>query len=127
DDSFGKSRVAARDFVQDLAEGLLRRHAAFDLERQARWHVDARSLVAARIARGERYAIEKALERSAWQGKPCEAIPLLAVCDTHQRLELPHLLEVHEAGVVVLVPRQRQSEALDGVGDEAGRLVARPR
>ena len=35
-----------------------------------------------------------------------------------------HLLLGHQAGVVVLVAGERQAHALDGVGDEAGRLVA---
>jgi hypothetical protein len=40
-------------------------------------------------------------------------------------LEFSHLFGGHEAGVVVLMPGKRQTEAFNGVSDEGGRLFLR--
>ena len=48
----------------------------------------------------------------------------MARTNPHRCAEPLHLLLGHQPGVVVLVAGERQAHALDGVGDETGRLIA---
>ena len=68
----------------------------------------------------ERDRVEKRLQILRRLVEPGEAIPLLAVADMHLLLQCRHLIDGHDAGVVVLVSFKRQSMPLDRVGDEAG-------
>ena len=70
-----------------------------------------------------RHASQEGLELVGRDVQTGEAVPLLAVRDAVLLLELGHLLGRHQPGVIVLVARERQPEALDGVGDEAARPV----
>ena len=117
--------------VQDLAEAFLR----------ARLLVGRACGSAGRDRHDRRLgaAAARGVERRLRRGSACssagaaveagELVPFLAVLDRHALLEARHLVERHQAGVVVLVAGEGQALALDGVGDEAGRLVVarRPR
>ncbi len=83
------------------------------------WHWYGERAVATRALRHEWHAGEKGLEALVLNIESSEAFPLGPRCDVHLLSERLHLLVAHEPGVVVLVPRKRQPEALDGVGDEA--------
>ena len=65
----------------------------------------------------------KCLQLGRRRGEAGELVPFLAVGDAHALLEARHLLERHQAGVIVLVAGEGQALALDRVGDEAGRRV----
>jgi hypothetical protein len=66
---------------------------------------------------------EEFLELGRRQIEPGEAIPLGAVGNAVAALELGHLVRVHQAGVVVLVAGERQTETLDRVDHEADALI----
>ena len=77
-----------------------------------------------RQRRRERHLGEKGAHLRLGGVNALERVPLMAGSDAHGGAEPLHLLLGHQAGMVVLVPREGQAHALDGVGDEAGRLVA---
>ena len=49
----------------------------------------------------------------------------MARADAHGGAEAFHLLLRHQPGVIILMPGEGQAHALDGIGDEAGGLIAR--
>lgn len=61
---------------------------------------------------------EEALELGARQGEPLEGLPFVPLAHAHSLTEHLHLRGRHHARMIVLVPRERQAEALDRVGDE---------
>ncbi len=61
---------------------------------------------------------------SADKVRPLEQIPFVTRPDAHVVAELLHLFLGHQPGVIVFVAGERQSHALDGVGDETSRLIA---
>ena len=81
--------------------------------------------------REERHLVEEpAAARASAMRQALERLPFVARPDVHRGAEGLHLRRRHQAGVVVLVAGERQAEALDRVGDEAGRPVVlrcRPR
>ena len=70
-------------------------------------------------------SLEIPLDLGRRQLEPGELVPFLALVDALARAQLVHLRLGHQAGMVVLVALERQAVALDGVGDEADRLVRR--
>ena len=72
----------------------------------------------------ERRGVEESLQFGRRRLEAGELVPFLAVGDVHALLEARHLVERHQAGMIVLVAGEGQAVALDRVGDEAGRLVA---
>ena len=48
----------------------------------------------------------------------------MARADTHGGPEAFHLLLRHQPSMIVLMPGKGQAHALDGIGDEAGGLIA---
>ncbi len=69
-------------------------------------------------------AIDKRLEVSRdIVAKPAERLPFLPLGDIQAGAQLGDLGRVHHPGMIVLVPGERQPEALDRVGDEHGRPV----
>ncbi len=129
DDALGQLAVAAREIEQNAAEALLGRHFLAARHRKIRRHrqgrgaVPPRRQVAAAQRVRERIFRQDPLELPALGVDPGEMLPLLAVGDVHGALEAGHLFRVHQPGMVVLMPGERQAEAFDGVGDEAGRAV----
>ena len=73
--------------------------------------------------RGERHIVEKRLQLCGGDGEAFEGVPFVPGPDVHGDAEDLHLRRRHQAGMVVLVPGERQREAFDGVGDEADRAV----
>ena len=84
---------------------------------------DRRRVGAAAALGVERRVLQERLELRRRHGEAGEPVPFLAVLDPHALLEARHLLERHQAGVIVLVAGEGQALALDRVGDEAGRRV----
>jgi hypothetical protein len=72
---------------------------------------------------GERQAFEKFGKLVGRQAEPGELFPFGTLGDLNATPEGRHLIEVHQPGVVVLVPGKGQAVALDRVGDKAGRPV----
>ena len=66
----------------------------------------------------ERHLAEEDLQRLAVGVEPGKGVPFRPFGNPHASRKLFHLLRVHQAGVVVLVPGQRQAVALDRIGDE---------
>ena len=80
-----------------------------------------RSLLA-RGALRERAAPDKSLEfgrNIVAQSAPRQ--PLVAFGNVHGLAQACDLARIHHARVVVLMPGERQAEALDGIGDEQSR------
>ena len=73
---------------------------------------------------GEGRAVDDGLERLGREVEPLGRVPLVVGPDPHLFAEAVHLVPGHHARVVVLMTGERQAHALDGVGDEAGGLVA---
>jgi len=72
-------------------------------------------------ARGQRRGVRRLAQQPldpVRMGEPLERIPFMARADAHLGAELVHLFGRHQPGMVVLVARQRQAVALDGVGEE---------
>ena len=116
--------VLGGDGVQDLAEAFLGARLLVVGPRQHRGDRHDGRLGAAAAFGVERRGFEEILQLGRRDGEAREPVPFLAVGDTHALLEARHLVERHQAGMVVLVAGEGQALALDGVGDEAGRLVA---
>jgi hypothetical protein len=72
---------------------------------------------------GDRYAVKKGLQSVRWYRQAFEPVPLVSGPNVHCRAEGLHLRRRHQAGMIVLMAGHRQTEALDGVGNEAGRPV----
>ena len=128
---FGILPLPAADLGQNLAKGGLGGMLA------PCWH--------ARRAEAFRHVNNRGLQRTALRGKqlgeinagqefahfffghfkPFEFIPFMARADAHGGAEAFHLLLRHQPGVIVLMPGEGQAHALDGIGDEAGGLIAR--
>src|SRR5512134_3298870 len=75
------------------------------------------------LRRREGNGAHKPLEIRSRYVKTGEAIPFGARCNGVVSAEPLHLLFGHQTWVIVLVAGNRQSEALDRVGDKTGRLV----
>ena len=118
DDAGGERALALAEVVQDAAEGLLRGDARAGAERQRVGQRDGRGLRARRLAVEGRGG-DEIRERPLVHGEPGEGRPFGAFRDAHGGAEIRHLLLGHDAGVVVLVAGEGQTEALDRVHDEA--------
>ena len=106
------------------AEAGLRRHHRLDGDGKLIRHRDARRLQAA-LAACARTARVRGIPAAA---RRASAAPRTYPIRGPGRMfiacaERFHLRRRHQAGMVVLVAGERQAEALDGVGDEAGRPV----
>src|SRR5580693_4093746 len=84
---------------------------------------DVVTMQAAFAIAGKRHAIEERLDFFRRPPKTLERIPFMAGTDVHRRPEYFGLRRRHQAGVIVLVPGERQTVALDRVGDEADRAI----
>ena len=126
DDALGERRSSrAAELVEQRAEAVLRRHRpAGSVTASSSGTAMLRRLEPARPAVGERHAVEERLQlvRAASAG-PSNVSHSWPGADVHRVAEGLHLRRRHQAGVVVLVAGERQAEALDRVGDEAGRPV----
>ncbi len=128
-----KLALPAADLGQDVAEARLRGHpppgqpaAPAATAGTGTGSARSESRPAGRQLLGERAgrrgsacsslpAASRPSKRShSWPGRMRIAARNISICSLR-----------HQAGVVVLVAGERQAHALDGVGDEAGRLVAR--
>ena len=125
DDAVRQRPARARDLVEHAAEAGLGRHLALGLDPGERVDGHAIRLQAAPALGHERHAPEKGLHRGRGRVEPGELVPFLALVDALARAQVVHLRFRHQPGVVVLVALERQAVALDGVGDEAHRLVGR--
>ncbi len=123
DDARGELGFVAGDFVEQRAEACLRRHFRLDGHRKAVGHRDARRRQIAIVSLRERHAIEERRNIGFGLAQALEAIPFVAGPDVHRLAEGFHLRRRHQAGVIVLVPGERQAVALDRVSDEANRPV----
>ena len=104
----------------------LRRRLALDLELRERRRRERAPPAAAAVPFCTNGTPRRKSSTSAGgSARPGEPVPLLALVDALARAQLVHLRLGHQAGVVVLVALEGQAEALDGVGDEAHRLVGR--
>ena len=122
-DTFGECRLARRDVAEQPAKGLLGRLPGAAGDRQAARHRYCGGVVSARARPGERHAFEKFGKTFRRQVEPGERLPFGAIGYRHAAPEGGHLVEVHQPGVVVLVPGKGQPVALDRVGDKAGRPI----
>ena len=127
DDALGQRTVGTRDLVEHAAEARLRRHLPLDLDLGERVGRHARRVQPPRALGDERHIGEELLDLGCRQLEAGELVPFLALVDALARAQLAHLRLGHEAGVVVFMALERQAVALDGVGDEADRLVGRHR
>ena len=123
DDALGERRLLARQLVEQRAEAELRRHLGLDRHRRA---LRAPGFAAPsggvrRLARTAPCRGTPAPARASRAG--LRTGPIRARANVHRLPEGLHLRRRHQAGVVVLVAGDRQAEALDRVGDEAGRPV----
>ena len=109
-----------REVGQKAAERVLRRQPLAGRRLEPRRHRDTRRRVAPGGRPSEGHGIEKRLQLVGRDVESGETVPFLAVDDAHPLLEGGHLVRCHEPGVVVLVARERQAVALDGVRDEGG-------
>ena len=123
--------LPATDLSQNLAKGGLggmlasRWHAR---RREAVRHMDHGRLQGATLGRKGLCEINTGQEVAQFllgHIKPFEFIPFMPGADTHGGAEAFHLLLRHQPGVVVLMPGKGQAHALDGIGNEAGGLIAR--
>ena len=119
----GEVRLLARQIEQDAAEALLRGHFLCLGQRQFFRRFYIRSLEAAAALCIERHGVEKGAELCFAMLQPFEQIPFMAFAHLHALLEFGHLRGGHEPRMIVLVARERQAHALDGVGDETHRPV----
>ena len=71
----------------------------------------------------ERYTIKEGLNLRRGMFEPFKVRPFLAGPYIHRLSKYLHLCRRHQAGVVILVPGERQAIAFDRVGDEANRPV----
>ncbi len=130
DDAIGERALGTTEIVEQRAEAGLRRDRGLCRHGQLRRHGDARGGEAA-LARCEGHAGEEGFERGGRDVQtfefvqPFELVPFVAGPDMHRGAESLHLRRRHQAGMVVLVAGERQTEALDGIGDEADRPVVR--
>ena len=125
DDAFRQRAFGAGDVGQNAAETLLGRHAFARRRVQLRRDGDFRRVettMSAAVGQ-ERGIGDKGLEHGGPVLHAGESLPLPAFVNAHSAPEFRHLRRIHDAGVVVLVPGERQVVALDGVGDEAGRAI----
>ena len=118
-----KLAVLRGDGVQDLAEAFLRARLLVIWLWQRRRNRHRRRRGPPLAAGIERRGIEEGLQLGRRRAEARELLPFLAVGDAHALLEARHLVERHQAGMVVLVPGEGQALALDRVGDETGRRV----
>ena len=119
----GELAVLGGDGVQDLAEAFLRARLPVGRARQRGGDRDHGRVGAAAALAVEGSGVDEGLQLGRRRRQAGELVPFLAVGDGHALLEARHLVERHQAGMIVLVAGERQALALDGVGDEAGRLV----
>jgi len=122
-DAFGECSLARGDVAQDPAKGFLCGKTRAAGDRQTGRHDHGRGVMAARARSGERHAFEKFGEPLRRQVESGEPLPFGALGYRHIAPEGGHLVEVHQPGVVVLVPGKGQPIALDRVGNKAGRPV----
>ncbi len=118
------SLLAAGEIVEDAAEPFLGRHA------RALRHAAAidGTAIAGAVRRRVPIALNgtaarKASSSSGGMSSPAKRSHSCAVRHRHRSAELLHLIDVHEAGMIVLMAGEGQAVALDRVGDEAGRDV----
>ena len=71
----------------------------------------------------ERHTIKEGLNLRCGMFEPFEVRPFLAGPYIHRLSKYLHLGRRHQAGVVILVPGERQAIAFDRIGDEANRPV----
>ena len=119
-DEFG---FFARQLVEQRAEAGLRRHFRLDGHGKRVGRRKARRREPARAAGRERHVVEEALQRFGFLPQAFEAVPFVPGANVHRLAEGFHLRRRHQAGVIVLMPGERQAVALDGVADEADRPV----
>ena len=125
DDAVSQLRMGACEVRQEPPERLLRRQPSVR-QRRGRLepirHGDPRRAPppGCRLGLRERHAAKECLDLRRGDVQPDEAIPFLAVADPHPLAERHHLIGGDQAGVVVLVAGERQTVALDRVGNEAG-------
>src|SRR6186997_1611649 len=117
-----KFAVAAPDFIENGAEAGLRGHHRLNGHREAVRHVDGWCRETPRTSRCDRHAREERLKLLHGRLQSFEPVPFVTWPHTHGLTERLHLLRRHQPGVVVLVAGEGQSEALDRVANEAGRL-----
>ena len=125
----GEFALAAADLGEDVAEAGLGGHLAAGglRRREGGGDVDCRGGEIAALGgqgRGEGAGVEERLEVVFRDIQPLELVPFVSGADVHDLPEGLHLLLGHHAGMVVLVAGEGQAHALDGVGNEAGGLVA---
>ena len=108
--------VTARQIVEDLAKGHLRRDLAAGVHRDGR-DGQAGIGIAPRAAREEGHAGEELLQRRGILHRG-EGLPFLTLGDAHMRLPFGHLRLGHQPAVVVLVPGDGRAPALDRIGEE---------
>ncbi len=122
DDAVRDLASLAPKLVEQRAEARLRGHDRLCRRRQLRRSRNAGGFVLAACCR-ERDAIEELLQLRRLDAQPLKGLPLVAGSNIHRLAQGFHLRRSHQAGMVVLVPGERQGEPLDGVTDETDRLV----
>ena len=122
--------LAAADFGQHFAKAGLRRAFPPGHVRggQGRGNGDRRRGQRPAFRRkraGERHPVQQCLHLCRVGRQPLELVPFMARANAHFGAEQFDLFLRHQPGMVILMPGERQPHAFDGVGDKAGRLVAR--
>ena len=122
DDAAGKLAFAARQVEHDLAERRLSRLLG------PGWRFDRRNFdlperAFALLAPDPR-AVDQCLDRRQRVGADArERLPLVPRRNPHRIAHRLRLGRVHQPRMIVLVPRERQPETLDRIGQEQGRDI----
>ena len=109
--------------MHQKAETLLCRHGCLRVAGNPRWHRNGRGFVATRGCRGERRRCEVVADRGLIICEALEHVPFTPLADTHGLAQRLDLRRRHQSGVIVFVAGERQTEALDRIGDETGRAI----
>ena len=124
DDAVGKRSAGLGDIEQDAPEGRLGR-LFVALGRGNRRHRHQLKGLVTRQPRRRRCR-HKGLQRAALVvADTGPGLPFVAFGNAQRLAQSRHLRGVHLAGVIVLVPGERQALALDGIGNDQRRPVAR--
>ncbi len=127
DDAARELVVALGDLVHQQAKALLGRHLRLqrDVERFGRRDMRSGALLCGLA--GEWRGRQRPLQLRGGNVESLEPVPLAAFANIHGRAQTLDLRRRHQAGVIVLVAGERQTKALDRVGDEADGTVVRAR
>ena len=123
DDPIGDRFVGTRKVLKETPERFLGGQPLAPRGLQGRGNRDGFGIGPAPGAGQERYGFQERGEFAFGNAEPGARIPFRAVGDVHCRAQPFDLLGGADAGVIVLVARDRQSITLDRIGEKTGRTV----